>query len=146
MGTREVKKKLLGYQMAKEEYQRLVMKIEEIETHLTSLSIDYSKEKVLSSTDAQAKLAKAIDELIKLKEDALAKAAEESRKMVEVYAMIESIDDTDSDFAEDQRKILHLRYIQGHEWEDVCKMVNLSWTNTHLKHRQALLILADKEA
>ena len=132
MTTKEVKKKLWGYQKAKEEHKRLQRKIEEIETQIMSLSIDYSKDKVQATTDAQDKLANVMDRLSKLREDAINKAAEEGEKMLEVYNLIDSVSDPL------QKNILQRKYIEGLTWEEVCYKIGYSWTQTHEHHKRAL--------
>lgn len=132
MTTKEVKKKLWGYQKAKEEHSRLKRKVEEIETQVMGLSIDYSKDKIQSSTDSQDKLANVIDRLNKLRNEAIEKAEEEGKKMAEVYRLIELVEEPL------QKSILQRKYIEGLTWEEVCYKSGFSWSQIHRFHKAAL--------
>jgi DNA-directed RNA polymerase specialized sigma24 family protein len=39
------------------------------------------------------------------------------------------------------RRILHLRYIEGLKWEEICVKTNYSWRQVHRYHVQALEII-----
>ena len=135
--SNQVKKELWQYQNAKKEYDRLKAKIEEIETQIMALGVDYSKEKV-QSTPGNDKLADAIDTLSKLREDAINEAKAMSDSMVNTYGMIEKVKDPL------QRQLLQMRYIDAEEWEAICYRLGYSWRHIHRMHKEALESLGGK--
>ena len=137
--TKEIKKELWQYQNAKKEWDRLNRKIEEIETQIMSIGVDYSKEKVQVSPISADKLANAIDMLSELREKASNEAYAMSCSMVETYGKIDKVKDPL------QRQILQMRYIEAREWEDICYTLGYSWAHMHRMHRIALESLVRKD-
>ena len=39
---------------------------------------------------------------------------------------------------DDEKSVLHLRYIKGVRWEDICVAIDYSWKQTHRIHSRAL--------
>lgn len=52
--------------------------------------------------------------------------------MMEVEQLIERLDDPKA------RELMRCRYLDGMGWEDVCKAINYSWSQTHRIHGKAL--------
>lgn len=126
------KSELWQYRNAKREYERLLAKIEEIETQITNVSIDYSKERVKTSLVHYDSLAEVIDKLTTLRNAAIVQADMMVDKMAKAFGMIEKVKDPL------HREILQRRYIQGEEWEAMCVHMGYSWTHMHRLHKEAL--------
>ena len=126
------KSELWKYRNAKREYERLLAKIEEIETQITNVSIDYSKERVKTSLVHHDALADVIDKLTALRNAAIVQADVMVNKMAKAYGMIEKVKDPL------HREILQRRYIQGEEWESICVSMGYAWAQIHRLHKEAL--------
>jgi DNA-directed RNA polymerase specialized sigma24 family protein len=55
-------------------------------------------------------------------------------KRQEVFELIHSIDGVEG-------KVLYLRYVDIHKWEEICVLIPMSWTGVHKAHRRALQIV-----
>lgn len=55
----------------------------------------------------------------------------------EVFELIAGVPDVEGD-------ILYERYIMLRKWEQICILVNYTWSSTHRAHRRALRIVQDR--
>lgn len=133
MTTEEVKTFLRGYQRAKESYRQLLERIKVLESILTSISLDYEREKVQSTpVDMATKIAALSD----MRSEKIKYAENETRKMEEVCNVIDRIDGTEN-------IILHRRYIEGQRWEEIAVALNYTYRNVTYLHGKALLKVKD---
>lgn len=114
---------LLQYKIAKSRIESKAAEIEELESILTSGSIDPSKERVQSSIkfDREKILAEIVDtrkELLVLKQDAV-------EKMQEVSCVIEQVK------PEVLSRLLCMRYIECRRWEYIATY--LGYTARHVR-------------
>lgn len=121
---------LFRYLQAKEEYERLERQIEEIETRIQGLRVDYSKVKVQTSPNND-KIIEALDELNKLHREAVDKQAEQVSTMQEILKIIDGINDALL------RDIMQQRYIEGRSWEEIAQEKNYSWRHIQRLHKEA---------
>ena len=122
--------KLYAYLDAKTEYERLERQIEEIETRIQGLGVDYSKVKI-KTTPNNDKIADNIDELNKLHKEAELKMQEQVKTMQAVLKAIDSVEDAT------KRDILQRRYIEGESWESIAVEKNYSWRHIQRLHAEA---------
>ena len=122
--------KLYAYLDAKTEYERLERQIEEIETRIQGLGVDYSKVKI-KTTPNKDKIADNIDELNKLHKEAELKMQEQVKTMQAVLKAIDSVEDAT------KRDILQRRYIEGESWESIAVEKNYSWRHIQRLHAEA---------
>lgn len=127
----EMKTELKSYTQAKREYERLMRLLEETETRIQGLSIDYSKAKVQSSPDPD-KLAKAIDKLSSIRKQCIDMAYESSKRMESVLNFINKIEDSRL------KDLLTRRYIHDQTWERIAYEMGYSWTGIHKLHNISL--------
>ena len=78
------------------------------------------------------------------------KAAEQNflEKRYQSLMKLQEIDNAISRMTSaDERNVLTKRYIMNHRWEDICKELNISWTQIHRIHSKALsnFIIPTKE-
>lgn len=132
MDNAAIKKEFKGYRKAKKEWDRLNRQIEEIETQITSISIDYSRERVQSSNINHDKVAEVIDRLSALREKAIDEADKMTAYMVKTFGRIDKLED------ETERDIMQRRYVEGLSWEEICVAIGFSWAQVHRYHRAAL--------
>lgn len=118
------------YLEAKDEYERLERQIEEIETRIASLGIDYSKVKV-QTTPNNDKLADNIDKLNELKAEAQAKQDNAIKYMQDVIRVIESIQD------ETLRDIMQRKYIEGESLITIAEDKGYSYRHIQRLHKEA---------
>lgn len=129
MTTDEIKDFLRGYQRAKSRYRELLERIKELEAMLTSISIDYSAEKVQTPpSDMAEKIAKLSD----LRTDYINACHDAAEKMAEICAVIDKVDGV-------QGEILHRRYIEGKRWEEIAVEMHYTYRNVTYLHGKALL-------
>lgn len=139
MTREEVKEELKGYLRAKREYERLISLLEETETRIQGLSIDYSKLRVQSSPDPD-KLSGSIDKLNNIRNSCIDMADKSTKRMEDVFNLINKVDDVKL------RELLTRRYIRDETWEEIAfKMKpngsnrnSYSWTGIHKLHDSAL--------
>ena len=112
MTFEEMRKKLYSFRDARGEFERSKRELEEIETMIQGLSIDYSKPRVSSSTPPDA-LSKTIDKLIQVRNKCAAQGVEASKRMQEVKEIIESVEDIRV------RAILSRRYLSCQHWNTI---------------------------
>lgn len=69
------------------------------------------------------------------------KAAEQNflKKRYQSIMKLQEIDNAISRITSaDERNVLTKRYIMNHRWEDICKELDISWTQIHRIHSKAL--------
>lgn len=123
-------KQFYAYLDAKQEFERLDRQIEEIETRIQGLGVDYSKVRV-QTTPNHDKLAEAMDELTRLHKEAVDAQAKQVEIMQRVLADIDSIPDATL------RDIMQRRYIEGESWDTIAQEKNYSWSHIQTLHRKA---------
>lgn len=133
MTTEETKQFLWGFRDAQRKYRQLLERINELEAVLTSISIDYSAERVQSTpADMADKIAKLSD----LRTEYIEKAEEAVEKMEEICSVIDKVGGV-------QGEILHRRYIEGQRWEEIAVALNYTYRNVTYLHGKALLKVKD---
>lgn len=133
MTTEEVKNFLKGYQRAKERFRQLLERIAELESIITSISVDYSAERVQTSPpDPSDQIAKLSD----MRTEKIEAANEMSKRMDEVCKVIDKVGGV-------QGEILHRRYIEGQRWEEIAVNMHYNYRTVTKLHGKALLVIAD---
>ena len=127
----EVKERLRAYKSAKKRYESLRLRLEECETMLTSLSIDYSREKVQSTPDPD-KLAAALDNLARVRMECIDGAHEAVRAMEDAVGLIDTVGQGVL------HELLTRRYICCQTWESIAVDMHYSWHGIHQLHKRAL--------
>lgn len=121
---------LYEYLDAKIEFERLARLLEEVETRIQGLGVDYSRVKI-KSTPINDKLADNIDELNRLRLEAIDAQTKQIEKMQKVLAFINSVEDATV------RDILQRRYIEGENVVDIAKDINYSREHIHRLEKSA---------
>ena len=127
----EVLKLLKQYLTAKKRYITTSRNLEECETMITRLNIDYSKEKVKSSAQPD-RLGDLIDRLIYLKSVFLSTAEESTEKMEATLRFIESIENPQ------HHELISRHYIHGEAWEEVAEEMGYTYRYILKLHDEAL--------
>ena len=133
----EVKGRLRKYRKAKEAYFTAKAELEECETMIIGLGVDYTKERVQRSQEAD-KLGEIIDRLSLLRSKSIEAAEIAAKDMETVKELIHEVKD------ERKRDILVRYYLQGMTWEQIAVEKKLSWTHLHRLHGEALEELSKK--
>ena len=137
MTKAEILSVLNQYLKAKRRYITTSRNLEECETMITRLSIDYSKEKV-KSTPNPDKMTELIDRLIYLKGVFLETAEESTAKMEETLRFIETIDNSV------HHEIISRHYIHDETWEEIAEEMNYTYRYILKLHDEALKGIGDK--
>ena len=119
MTIKEVREKLYGYRKAKSKLVKSRNELEEVESLLTSISLDYSNPRVKSSPTPD-KLSDHMDRLIRLATKIKQDQEDAVNEMVEVEGLIKLV------YIEDFQRVMVLRYINCLYWEDVAREMNYS--------------------
>ena len=109
----QVKAKLYEYREAKERLDISLLKLEELETYLTSTGIDYGNTRVTSSPRTTDRIGEMVDKLYDLQSQCIRDARLALTKMDEVCEFIAKAGDSTLE------KILIQYYILGKSWEEV---------------------------
>ena len=112
MKFEEMRKRLYSFRDARRDFERSKRELEEVETMIQGLSIDYSKPRVTSSQEPDS-LAKAIDELIRIRNKCAAQGEEAVNCMKDVVGLIHSVKDVRG------KEILSRRYISCQHWNTI---------------------------
>lgn len=137
MTREEVKEELNGYLRAKSEHQRYVRLLEEIETAISSISIDYSKEKV-QSTPQFDKLAESIDKLNCIRNKCIERAYAATEAMGRTLDLIEQIENPTI------KDILTRKYILDESFEKIAVEKRYTYRRITQLHGDAIMLLSDK--
>lgn len=122
---------LRRYRDAREKYQTSQRELEEIETMINGLSVDYSKQKVQTSPEAD-KLADMVDRLHSLREKCFRTGEKAVKEMEQTKELIDKVDNA---LLHD---VLSRRYISCQKWETIAVAKGYSWEGIHKLHRQAV--------
>ena len=102
-------------------------------------SIDYSKDVVQTSKDADASFTKIINKALELER----LIHEDTEKMlclkIEIRKTIDTVEDNE------EKLLLRLRYLNFMQWDDVCDMMGISPRTAHRIHGSALLHVVLKD-
>ena len=105
------------------------------ELHQLSTSLpgtDYSKDRVQTSASGDAGYTKIVEKIIEL-EDAIKSDVEKMLSLkLEIRNVINAVPDNE------ERLLLHLRYLNFMVWEDICDDMNVSMRTAHRIHSLAL--------
>lgn len=133
----DVAKKLQVYINAKRDFLIAKRELEECETMINHLAVDYSREKVKKSPEAD-KLADTIDKLHRLRKRCYEKSAIAVEKIDEISSVIDGVKDSKL------HELLSRRYILCQRWETIAYEMkhtdgkSYSWEGIHKLHRKAL--------
>ena len=119
MTREDVRNILYGYRRAKRKLTRTMRELEELETLMTSATMDYSSIKVKSSPEPD-KIANKIDRLSYLVSKAESEKNDAINEMVAVESLISQVKD------EDVKGVLVLRYVKCMYWDEVARAANFS--------------------
>ena len=137
MTRQELRDELKKYKEASKRYYRSKRELEELETLLESVSVDYTKAKVKSSPEPDT-LANSIDKLARLHKQVLQEGNDAIEEMFNVRGLI------DKSGNEIQRDILIRRYIDLDRgiklkgWEIIASETHFSIGRLHQIERKAL--------
>lgn len=128
MTTEETKQFLWGFRDAQRKYRQLLERINELEAVLTSISIDYSAERVQSTpADMADKIAKLSD----LRTEYIDKAEEAVEKMEEICSVIDKVGGSCGE-------VLHRIYIEGDRFEKIAVDLNYSYRHIGRLHKRGV--------
>ena len=130
----DLRVRLRSYRDAKRRYEAAKLLLEECESLLTSISIDYSAERVQRTPDMD-RLGDLIDRLSRLRRECIWAAAETVECMQDVADLIDRVG------SGTLHEILTRRYIRGQKWELIAEEMHYSLNGIHKLHRKALDIL-----
>ena len=119
MTIKEVRNKLYGYKKAKSKLIKSRRELEEVESLLTSISLDYSNPRVKSSPTPD-KLSDHMDKLIRLATKIKQDQEDAVNEMVEVENLIQLV------YIEDFQRVMVYRYINCMYWDEVAKEMKYS--------------------
>lgn len=108
-----------------------MLDIEELETQIHGLSIDYTKEKVKSSPEYD-RLAKCVDRLSYLHKKSVDYAEDCTRTMEDVFNTIQKVKNSVI------HELLTRRYLLGQPWEKIAVEMNFDYRWTLRLHSKAL--------
>ena len=108
----EVEKFLNSYIKSKRRYNSIMLDVEEIETQLLSVAVDYSKERVQTSPKND-RLANSVDRLNFLHKECLRIAEECTSNMERILYVINKVQDSTL------HGVLTRKYIAGQTWEQI---------------------------
>ena len=114
--------------------------LEELKLMSTTIpSIDYSKDVVQTSKEADASFTKIIHKALELER----LIHEDTEKMIclkiEIRKTIDSVQDNE------EKLLLRLRYLNFMQWDDVCDIMNISPRTAHRIHGSALMHVVLKD-
>lgn len=123
------KETLRNYRWLRLNMKKLEDRVLEIETAITKQT------SVISGTPRGStesdKLSAGVVRLCEAKEKLLEKQLEATEAIIEIEEAIEKLD-------ERGKCLMRLYYIDGCTWEEVCCIMNYSWTQIHHYHREYL--------
>lgn len=120
----QVKKKLNQYRDAREKFDNARMKLEETENLLTSISIDYTRERVQGSPKTLDRIGELVDKLSILRKECMEEAWQAVKTMETVTEFIKKCDDTRL------QSILVKRHILIENWDKIAE--DLGVTSRHI--------------
>ena len=132
MTTEEVKTFLKGYQKAKWRHRQLVAELYEMESIITSISIDYSAERVQTSPRDSSKQ---IDYLADLRTECIEAADIALNEMENVLSVIKQVGGICAE-------VLHRRYIEGQPLRLISEDIHYSYASVKRIHGKALQIVS----
>lgn len=124
MTRQEVRDELKKYKSAKTRYMRTKRELEELETLIESVSVDYSKPRV-KSTPKNDNLANSVDRLYRLHRQITQDGNDAIDAMFYVRDLISKAGD------EQQKEILYRRYVDLDFWEFIARDTNYSIARVH---------------
>lgn len=130
------KERLRKYRSIKKECEQLRQKLEELEAALYYPKIQRLTDMPTAHMEGNPQEELAIYH-IELQSLYVAKIAELAAEQLAIEQAIDSLDSR-------ERQLLRYRYIDGLKWEEVCEVMNYSWTQTHEYHGRALQQLRKK--
>ena len=108
----EVEKFLNSYIKSKRRYKSIMLDVEEIETQLLNVTVDYTKERVKASPK-QDRLANSVDRLNFLHKECLRIAEECTSNMERILYVINKVQDSTL------HGVLTRKYVVGETWEQI---------------------------
>ena len=136
MTYKEIISILGGYKYAKRQYETAKRNLEEAEAAMTSVAIDYTKPRVMTSRIDD--ISGAIVRLIRLRRIYEKTMLEAAEHMEEVDTMIRSVPDPT------QKDLLYKRYIQCKTWEQVAEELGYGRRHVYKLHGQAISFLSQR--
>ena len=126
----QVKAKLNQYLEARHKFDNARNRLEETEALLTSISIDYTKDRVTSSPKTLDRIGELIDRLSELRSECMAEAWSAVRTMEEVTEFIKKVGDSRLE------GILVRHYILGDSFEKIANEMEPPITERHVYRLQ----------
>ena len=115
---------LIAFERARKshlKYDSLRLELEEIETIIRNITVDYTKPKVQGS-GGHDRLAAAMDRLLKIKKKCIYQADDCTRKIIEAKEMIDLVENPKA------YDVLIRRYIRCQNWEDIAEECGIDYT------------------
>lgn len=128
----QVKERLEAYKDARARFDSARLKLQETEALLTSISIDYTRERVKSSPHTLDKIGELVDELARLRKECLDEAWEAMRTMDEVTAFIKRLNDGQLE------SILVKKYILGETMQKIADDLGFVERHIYRLHDEAI--------
>ena len=128
----QVKDKLNKYKDARERFDNARRRLEETEALLTSVSIDYTKDRVKSSPKTLDRIGELIDKLSELRNECMEEAWEAVRTMEQVTELIKRVGDGKLE------SILVKRYILCETWDKISEDLDIDRRWCFRLHDQAI--------
>lgn len=121
---------LRSFLQMERDLKTLQEEVEYLETHALYAGIKYSSDSVQVARNV-ARMADNVEKITKAREILLKKTAAVMLRRKEMFCLLEELPDV-------VRRVLYLRYMQGHSWEKMPEMVNYSLSACHRIHREGL--------
>lgn len=131
MTREELRNELKKYKEASKKYNRSKRELEELETLLESVSVDYTKTKVKSSPEPDT-LGNSIDKLSRLHHQIIEDGNDAIEQMFYVRSLIDKCEEGQ------QKEILFSRYLECKYWEVIAWENHYSLARVHQLERQGL--------
>lgn len=128
---RKAKEYLSKYREAREAYESARVALEEVETQINHITIDYEKTRVKSTTKPD-KYGDVIDRLIIMRREFVNAADKHSKAMEEVYRTINNARSAQN------RNILTRYYIAGQTFDEIASDLAYSWQGIYKCYKRAL--------
>jgi RNA polymerase sigma factor (sigma-70 family) len=131
-----IKYRLYEYKWLKENIQELEDRLLEIDTMLQKATSNPGNSKVQTTKDN--------DKWTDLINNKIIIENKINSQLERMYKEMSYIEDLISCLPEREKKLMRLRYIDNHKWEEICVEMGYSWKQIHRIHANALMQLKNK--
>ena len=137
MTWNEVKDKLEEARKSKRKYDTVRRELEEIETMIQSITVDYSKPRVQGSKDTD--VSQMIDKLSLTREKCIAELGVYVTNMTTAKNLIDKVQNDKG------REVLSRRYILCQKWEDIAEDMPIDFSYAFDVHNKAIKEIVNRD-